>query len=79
MAFNFYITDETGRIIELTAARVLYSLAGTTNVTGFADGIGIAAKFNTPQGIAIDASGNIYVADFNNNIIRKVVVVNTGN
>jgi DNA-binding beta-propeller fold protein YncE len=76
---NFYITDETGRVIELTASKVLYSLAGTTNIAGFADGAGITAKFNTPQGIGVDASGNIYVADFNNNSIRKVVVVSTGN
>jgi sugar lactone lactonase YvrE len=76
---NFYMTDETGRVIELTASKVLYSLAGTTNITGFADGSGTTAKFNTPQGIGVDASGNIYVADFNNNSIRKVVVVSTGN
>ncbi|MDB5152275.1 MAG: hypothetical protein JWR54_1026 [Mucilaginibacter sp.] len=76
---NFYITDKSGRIIELTAAQVLYSLAGASNVTGFADGSGTAAKFNGPQGIGVDASGNIYVADFNNNRIRKVVVTDTQN
>ena len=76
---NFFITDESGRVIELNSSKVLYPLAGTTNVAGFADGTGVVAQFNTPQGICVDASGNIFVADFNNNRIRKVVVVDTGN
>ncbi|WP_426670026.1 hypothetical protein ACPPVU_02030 [Mucilaginibacter sp. McL0603] len=74
---NFFITDQAGRIIELTAAKVLYDLAGASNVTGFADGSGTAAQFNTPQGIGVDAAGNIYVADSDNNRIRKVLVVNS--
>ena len=76
---DFFITDESGRIIELTASKVLYILAGAPGVTGFTDGTGTAAKFNIPQGIAVDASGNIYVADFNNNSIRKVVVTAINN
>jgi sugar lactone lactonase YvrE len=71
---NLYVTDESGRIIEVTAAKVLYVLAGNPNVKGFADGVGAAAQFNVPQGISIDLQGNIYVADFNNNRIRKIVV-----
>ncbi|MDB5025221.1 MAG: hypothetical protein JWP78_2976 [Mucilaginibacter sp.] len=76
---NFYITDKSGRVIELTATQVLYNLAGTSNVAGFADGSGTAAKFNGPQGIGVDASGNTYIADFNNNRIRKMVVTQTQN
>ncbi len=75
---NFFITDQSGRVVELTAARVLYDLAGASNVAGFADGSGTAAQFSTPQGIAVDALGNIYVADYNNNSIRKVVVMDVG-
>jgi sugar lactone lactonase YvrE len=75
---NIFISDEAGRIIELTSARVLYVLAGVSNVSGFADGTGAAAQFSTPQGIGVDASGNVYVADFNNNRIRKVVKITTG-
>src|ERR1700744_4191050 len=71
---DFFIADQSGRVIELTAAKVLYDLAGVPNVTGFADGSGTAAQFNTPQGIGVDAAGNIYVADSNNNRIRKVVI-----
>lgn len=76
---NFFITDESGRVIELTAAKVLYDLAGASNVAGFADGSGASAQFNTPQGICADPSGNIFVADFNNNRIRKVVIVDASN
>lgn len=75
---NFFIADESGRVVELTAAKVLYDLAGAPNVAGYADGTGTAAKFNNPQGICITPSGSIFVSDFNNNVIRKVVKVTTG-
>jgi streptogramin lyase len=57
----------------------LYDLAGVANVSGFADGSGTAAQFNQPQGIGVDANGNIYVADYSNNRIRKVVVTTINN
>ena len=75
---DLFISDEAGRIIELTAAKILYPLAGVSNVAGYADGTGAAAQFNTPQGIGVDAAGNIYVADFNNSRIRKVVKTTVG-
>ncbi|HEY4327439.1 MAG TPA: NHL repeat-containing protein [Mucilaginibacter sp.] len=71
---NLYITDEGGRILEYTTNSVLYILAGTANIAGFVNGSGATAQFNNPQGIAIDANGNIYVADKNNNCIRKLTV-----
>jgi hypothetical protein len=39
---------------------------------GYADGDGPAARFNTPQGIIADSSGNVYVSDTNNRCIRKI-------
>jgi len=72
---NLYISDQTGRILELTTGNVLYTLGGTYNTTGYVDGPGTTAKFNGPQGLAIDSKGNIYVADYNNNVIRTVVGV----
>jgi len=49
------------------------TLAGTAGSTGSTDGTGSTARFNIPNGVASDSSGNIYVADSSNNIIRKIV------
>ena len=48
------------------------TLAGTAGVPGSADGVGAAARFNGPYGVACDAAGNVYVADTDNNAIRKI-------
>jgi len=53
---------------------VVTTLIGT-GVAGSANGIGTYASVNNIYQIAIDASGNIYVADFGNNLIRKVTVL----
>ncbi|ASU32340.1 NHL repeat-containing protein [Mucilaginibacter xinganensis] len=76
-AGNIYIADEGGRIMECTTANVLYILAGTLNVSGFVNGTGTSALFNSPQAITVDANNNIYVADQNNNCIRKLTVTRT--
>ncbi|MBI4657525.1 MAG: hypothetical protein HY735_01540, partial [Verrucomicrobia bacterium] len=47
------------------------TLAGVASI-GSADGTSSAAKFNKPSGVAVDSSGNVYVADLVNNTIRKV-------
>lgn len=72
---NLYIADETGRIFEYnTTLSLLYLLAGTYNGAGYKDGLGSIALFNYPQSITIDSSGNIYVADQYNNVIRKLTI-----
>ena len=50
------------------------TLAGQAGVPGAADGTGSAARFLTPEGLALDGAGNLYVADTGNHVIRKIVL-----
>lgn len=51
---------------------IVQTLAGAPNVCGDAGGKGGAARFNRPRQLAADASGNVYVADTDNNEVRRV-------
>ena len=70
---NLYVTDRNNhRIRKVTKEGVVTTLAG--GGTGFADGEGSTARFWGPTGIAIDAAGNLYVADEKNQLIRKIEI-----
>lgn len=60
--------NHTIRLVTLNGA--VSTLAG--GPPGFADGAGTAAQFNSPAGLAVDAAGNILVADLLNNRVRKI-------
>jgi serine/threonine protein kinase, bacterial len=69
---NLYVADaRNNKIRKITPAGVVSTLAGSGTV-GFADGPGTAASFSYPAGIAVDSTGNLYIADVGNNEIRKV-------
>ncbi|MDC8759891.1 gluconolaconase [Janthinobacterium fluminis] len=71
-AGNAYVAEggDNNRIRKLGADGVVATLAGGRE--GYADGVGAAAAFHTPSGVALDAAGNLYVADTGNHAIRKV-------
>jgi len=54
------------------ASGTVTTLAGVAGVGGYFDGAGTAALFNQPTGLVVDGSGNVYVADTGNDIIRVV-------
>jgi serine/threonine protein kinase, bacterial len=59
------------KIRKVTPGGIVTTLAGS-GAWGFADGLGSAAIFDSPSGVAVDGAGNVYVADTLNNRIRKI-------
>lgn len=71
---NAYVADTLNHTIrEVTPAGAVTTIAGTAGVFGAVDGTGNAALFNRPTGLAIDGSGNLYVTDFYNHTVRKIM------
>ena len=69
---NIYIADcENHRIRKMNNFGQVTTIAGSGAV-GSADGMGTAASFYHPYSVAVDAAGNVYVADFDNHMIRKI-------
>jgi MYXO-CTERM domain-containing protein len=70
---NVYVADTTNNLLrKITPDGTVSTLAGVVGVAGSSDGTGSAALFNMPGGLAVDASGNIYLADTGNSTIRKI-------
>lgn len=73
---NLFVADSTTHTIRMvTAEGGVSTIGGTGYEPGFRDGRGIEARFNHPQGIAVDRFGHLYVADSSNNCVRKGIVV----
>ncbi|MCB1955181.1 MAG: hypothetical protein KDG55_05865 [Rhodocyclaceae bacterium] len=68
-----YIADAANHVVlKVSADAVVTTLAGVARQFGFTDGSGAAARLNGPEGIALDASGNLLVADKYNHAIRRI-------
>ncbi len=71
-ADNVYVADALNNMIrKITPAGIVSTLAGST-LSGNVNDQDTNARFNYPTGIAVDGTGNLFVADENNHIIRKI-------
>ncbi|MBK9992268.1 MAG: hypothetical protein IPP19_16500 [Verrucomicrobia bacterium] len=69
---NLYVADTGNATVRKISAGTVTTLAGSVGVWGLADGTGSAASFGIILGTAVDASGNVYVADPIQRTIRKI-------
>lgn len=83
-ATNLYVADVNNNTIRqlkpVGTNWVVSTIAGNAgNLAGLTDGTNGDAQFNfgVPTAIAVDTAGNLYVADYNNSVIRKVAPVGT--
>ena len=71
-AGNVYVSDGVNNLIRKISPDGTVSTLAGSGLAGSVDGTGTAASFNYPAGLTVDAGGNVYVADSNNNLIRKI-------
>ena len=72
-AGNLYVADSRNHTIrKITAAGAVTTLAGTAGVPGTTDAAGLAAQFHLPRAVAVDAAGNVFVADAGNHTVRRI-------
>ncbi len=68
-----YVADAYNSTVRRISAKgVVSTLAGSPGDTGWRDGAGAKARFNTPVGLTLDAHGAVYVSEYFNNVIRKI-------
>ena len=75
---NVYVADlNNSTIRKITPDGTVSTLAGLAGNNGSTDATGSAARFYNPSGLAVDNNGNVYVADSNNETIRKITPTGT--
>ncbi len=70
---TIYVADSGNHTIRrITPAGIVSTWAGLAGTAGDADGPVASARFNNPMGLAFDLTGNLYVTDQNNSLVRKI-------
>lgn len=59
-------------IRRISTDAMVTTVAGTANLSGFANGAGTTARFNSPQELALEPSGALVIADFGNHMLRRI-------
>ncbi|HEY3972614.1 MAG TPA: choice-of-anchor D domain-containing protein [Candidatus Sulfotelmatobacter sp.] len=74
---NVYIADQYNCVIrKVTTANTITTIAGQAGLCGYSGdgGKGTSAELYYPQGVGVDSSGDLYIGDYNNCVVRKVVL-----
>ena len=70
---NIYVADTGNNIIrKITSGGTVTTLAGKAGTAGYLDATGTSAEFGHPNSVAVDSSGNVYVADLDNDVVRRI-------
>ena len=68
---SFYVTEFSNRIRKVSPAGVVSTFAGS-GIKGTGDGVGVNATFDDPIGIAVNTSGEVFVAQYESSALRKI-------
>jgi sugar lactone lactonase YvrE len=71
-AGTLYVADSSNNVVRAITAGTVTDFAGNQASNGYLDGPAASALFHNPQAVAVDASGNVYVADEGNYRLRKI-------
>ncbi len=69
---NIYVADARNNLIRKISSYGIVSTIAGSGIAGTLNGMGTSASFNNPTGVTVDPSGNVYVADQLNNMIREI-------
>lgn len=71
-AGNVYVSQARRHVVWKVAPDGSVALLAGSGQAGAADGVGLQASFSDPTGLAVDLSGNVYVADHSNHLVRRI-------
>ncbi|MBS1502440.1 MAG: hypothetical protein JST32_10290 [Bacteroidetes bacterium] len=69
---NLYVADAGNNVIRMITPTGKVSTYAGNGTAGLHNGVAASAEFASPRGLTIDKQRNIYVADYSNNVIRKI-------